>query len=122
MYMKKEKTLLMIVGAAVLVAVVGIGTLGVLFQATSENTTSCYSRIDNELVQPIAPHGGMNYRYSLTVYSEDGKDKRLDLDTSRVLKDGAFIRIETAPIRGVIRWAEMQYDELPAAVQAHYEP
>ena len=39
-----------------------------------------------------------------------------------MLKDGAFIRIEVAPIRGVISWEEMQYEQLPAAVQGKYEP
>ena len=64
----------------------------------------------------------MNYRYSLVVYGTDGGRRSLDLDTSRVLKDGAFIRIEVAPIRGVISWEEMQYKQLPAAVQGKYEP
>lgn len=118
--MKKGKTLLIILGAVALTAAAGIGVIAILFQATNENTTSYYSRIDNSLVQPITPHGGMNYRYSLTVYTEEGREQDLELDTSRVLKEGAFIRIETAPIRGVIRWEEVQYDELPAPVQGYY--
>ena len=66
------------------------------------------------------PHGGMNYQYSLYVYDENGNGKDMALDTSRVLRDKAFIRIETAPMRGVIGWAEMLYEELPAAVQEKY--
>lgn len=119
--MKKGKILLAVIGGAVLVLAVAIGGMGVLFQATGENAVSYYSRIDNNLVEPITPHGGMNYRYSLVVYGEDGGEKQLDLDTSRVLKDGAFIRIEVAPLRGVISWEEIQYGQLPAAVQGKYE-
>ena len=120
--MKTAKHLVVILGAAALIAVVGIAAVGIIFKSTSENTTSYFSRIDNEQVEAITPHGGMNYRYSLQVYSEDGKPSSLDLDTSRILKDGAFIRIETAPIRGVIRWEELQYGELPSAVQSFYQP
>lgn len=120
--MKKGKILLTVIGGTALFLVVALGTMGRLFQATGENAVSWYSRIDNGLVEPITPHGGMSYRYSLTAYGADGGSKALDLDTSRVLKDGAFIRIEVAPIRGVISWEEMQYDQLPAAVQGKYEP
>lgn len=120
--MKKAKPVLLILGAAAAVVVIGVGALGFLFQYTESNTTDYYGRIDNDLVEKITPHGGMNYRYHLPVYLEDGSREDLDLDTSRILKDGAYIHIETAPLRGVLRWEEMQYDELPTPVQAHYSP
>lgn len=119
--MKNSKPLLIVIGAAVLVLVLGITILGVLFQSTAANASVCYSRIDNSLVQEITPHGGMNYRYSLTVYDENGGASSLDLDTSRVLKDGAYIAITVAPLRGVLSWEEYSYDQLPAPVQEHYK-
>ncbi|MDE7260603.1 MAG: YxeA family protein [Oscillospiraceae bacterium] len=118
--MKKAKPFVVIAGAAVLVLVLGIAILAILFRSTEANATDCYSRIDNTLVQEITPHGGMNYRYTLQVYAEDGTASALELDTSRVLRDGAYIKITTAPLRGVLSWAEMQYGELPPAVQAKY--
>ena len=118
--MKRAKPVLMIFGAAALVLVVGIAVLGFLFQSTEANATSYYSRIDNTLVQEITPHGGMNYRYTLQVYTEDGAASTMDLDTSRILRDGAYILIRSAPLRGVLSWAEMQYEELPSPVQARY--
>ncbi len=118
--MKKSKPILVVFGAAVLIIVLGIAILAILFRTTEANASNCYSRIDNNLVQEITPHGGMNYRYTLQVYAEDGSASSLDLDTSRILKDGAYILIRTAPLRGVLSWEEMQYDELPAAVQAKY--
>ena len=39
---------------------------------------------------------------------------------SRELKEVAFIRLTVMPIRGVLEWSEVQYDELPAAVQDQY--
>ena len=118
--MKKAQPVFTIIAAAVIVLALGIAILAILFRSTEANATNCYSRIDNDLVSEISPHGGMNYRYSLQVYSEDGSVSSLDLDTSRILKDGAYIMITTAPLRGVLSWEEKQYDELPPAVQAKY--
>ncbi|MBD5160476.1 MAG: YxeA family protein [Oscillibacter sp.] len=118
--MKKSKILFTAAGAAALVLVLAIAALGIIFQSTEANATVCYGRIDNTLVQEITPHGGMNYRYSLTVYDENGAASSLELDTSRILKDGAYIAITTAPLRGVLSWEELSYDQLPAPVQKHY--
>lgn len=118
--MKKVKPVFMIVGAAALVLVLGVSILAVLFRTTEDSADSVYSRIDNDLVREITPHGGMNYRYTLTVYQEDGSSSPLELDTARILKDGAYILIRTAPLRGVLSWEELQYDELPLPVQAKY--
>lgn len=38
-------------------------------------------------------------------------------DLNLIVNKAAFIRLEVAPIRGVLTWAEVQYEELPAAVQ-----
>lgn len=118
--MKKAKSVLLILGAVVAVAALGVAILAFLFHYTGNNTTNYYGRIDNGLVAEIEPHGGMNYRYHMPVYLEDGSREDLDLDTSRVLKEGAYILIEVAPLRGVLRWEELQYEQLPAAVQAKY--
>ncbi len=117
---RAAKAVLIVVGAVA----IAFGTLlfgfGKIYEATGEHSTYYYSQIDNGSVSEIAPHGGMNYQYSLYVYDENGSGKDMALDTSRVLRDKAFIRIETAPMRGVIGWAEMLYEELPAAVQEKY--
>ncbi len=36
------------------------------------------------------------------------------------MKEGAFIRLTVMPIRGVLEWSEVQYEELPAEVQGNY--
>ncbi|MCI8383267.1 MAG: YxeA family protein, partial [Lachnospiraceae bacterium] len=53
-------------------------------------------------------------------YDENGKGKDITFGTSKELKEGAFIRLTVMPIRGVLEWKEVQYDELPAAVQSNY--
>ena len=118
--MKKGKTVLLIVGALVLILGAGICSMGFLFQSTTDNAESLYSQIDNEKIAPITPHGGMNYRYTLPAYTASGAGKNLELDTSRELKDGAYILVRVAPLRRVISWEEVTFDQLPSPVQIHY--
>ncbi len=63
----------------------------------------------------------MNYSYTLPSYDEDGEERDITFETAKELKEAAFIRLEAAPIRGVLTWAEVQYEELPAAVQSNYQ-
>ena len=118
--MKKSKTLLVIIGVPLAVIVLGITLLGIIFQSTEASASECYTQIDNTLVQEITPHGGMNYRYTLTVYNENGAASSLELDTSRILKDDAYICIRVAPLRGVLSWEEVTFEQLPSLVQKHY--
>lgn len=90
-------------------------------------STYYYSQIDNSKVEQTESEGGvinfsgsMDYSYTLFSYDEDGKGKDIIFGTSKKLKEGAFIRLTVMPIRGVIEWKEVQYDELPAAVQSNY--
>ena len=64
--------------------------------------------------------GGMSYQYTLFSCDEKGKGKDITFGTSRELKEGAFVRLTVMPIRGVLEWEEVQYDELPVAVQSIY--
>lgn len=86
-----------------------------------------YSQIDNSKIEQAESKGGvinfngsMDYSYTLFSYNEDGKGKDITFGTSKELKEGAFIRLTVMPVRGVLEWKEVQYDELPAAVQGNY--
>ena len=103
----KSKKLWLGIGAVVLIVL----CMGVAFLAT---------QIDNRWVTEIDPHGAMNYEYNLDAYDETGKERDITFETSKVLTDGAYLCLKVAPIRGVVTWAEVQYDELPEAVQAVY--
>lgn len=110
-----KKKLLIGVGAALLVVI----CIGVAFLAGA-GSTYYYTQIDNSKVERIAPHGAMNYSYTLLSYNEAGEERNITFETARELKEGAFIRLEVVPIRGVLTWAEVQYEELPTAVQNKY--
>lgn len=93
--------------------------MGVAFLATRCNT-DYYTQIDNRWVTEIAPHGAMNYKYTLVAYDENGEKKDITFETSKVLTEGAYLCLKVAPFRGVVTWEEVQYKELPEAVQAVY--
>lgn len=90
-----------------------------------------YTRIDNSSIKEsdsdqgvinLAGNGGLTYSYTLAAYDEKGHEKEVTFGASKELKEGAFISLNVMPIRGVLNWSEVQYDELPAAVQSCYTP
>lgn len=107
------------IGGVVTIVVLAIAFIAVALSATQKNT-NYYTRIDNSCVTKIEPHGAMNYRYTLTAYDENGDEKELTFETSRILTEDAYLCLKEAPIRGVVTWAEVQFAELPAAVQEKY--
>lgn len=90
--------------------------------------TPYYTQIDNSHMQPTEPGGGvihfetssLPYTYTLTAYDANGWERELSFGASRKLTQGAYVRLEVAPVRGVIRWEEVSYEDLPLAVQNRY--
>lgn len=111
--MKSKKV---IVG--IIVTILVVVCMGVAFLATQND--DYYTQIDNRWVQEIAPHGAMNYKYTLTAYDENGNEKDVVFETSRILTEDAFLCLKVNFIRGVVTWAEVEYKELPARVQQYY--
>lgn len=120
-----KKKVKIVIGAA---AVLLIGLIGFCAWFLSEaGSLDYYSQIDNSRIEQvdtrggvINPKGSLPYSYTLPSYDENGNEKEITFGTSRKLRDKAFIRLTYMPIRGVLNWSEVQYDALPAAVQAHY--
>lgn len=52
--------------------------------------------------------------------THSGEAKDITFETSKILKDQAFINLKVAPIRGVVTWAEINYEELPEKVKDIY--
>ena len=111
----------------------GIGVIVVLaiflcvYLLSGAGSTYYYSQIDNSKIEQTESAGGvinfggsLDYSYTLRCYDEDGNAKDITFGTSRELKEDAFIRLTVMPIRGVLEWIEVQYDELPAVVQEEY--
>lgn len=65
-------------------------------------------------------NGGLDYSYTLLAFNDSGEEKNITFNTSKELRDGAFICLEVVPIRGVIAWAEIQYEDMPSIVQDNY--
>lgn len=83
-----------------------------------------YTQIDNTRITEnnssggvIDLKGGMAYSYTLICYNAKGKQEQITFGTDRELREGAFLRLEVVPLRGVVDWAEVQYEELPQAVK-----
>lgn len=98
-----------------------------VFLLSGAGSTYYYSQIDNSKIEQTESAGGvinfegsMDFSYTLRCYDEDGNEKDITFGTSRELKEDAFIRLTVMPIRGVLEWIEVQYDELPAVVQKEY--
>lgn len=112
----------------------GIGIVVVLaiclcvYLLSGAGSTYYYSQIDNSKIEQddadggvIDFSGGMAYSYTLRSYSEDGAEKEITFGTSRELREGAFICLTVMPVRGVLAWKEVQYEELPETVQEQYD-
>ncbi len=117
-----KKKILFGIGIVVLIAI----CFGV-FLLSGAGSTYYYSQIDNSKIEQADTNGGvidfngsMDYSYTLRSYDENGAERDITFGTSRELKEGAFIRLTVMPIRGVLEWSEIQYDELPIAVQEQY--
>lgn len=112
--------------ATVAIIVVGIISFCMWFYSGS-GSTYYYTQIDNSKIERNDSEGGvinlngsLDYSYTLPAYNENGKEKDITFGASRELREGAFIRLTVTSVRGVLEWSEVQYEELPAAVQGNY--
>lgn len=117
----KKKTLIGIGAAVAIIICLWV----ILF--TGAGKSVYYTQIDNGNIEQFNPrggvidfNGGMSFAYDLTSFSEKGKETKIRFGTSRMLKEGAFIKLITVPLRGVIDWEEVNYSDLPEKVQIQY--
>ena len=121
--MKSKKKTAFVVLAAVVVLLIAAAAFTIPSLFDGSRTTIYYTQIDNSRVETNDSKGGaidfkgnLPYSYTLTSYDE----KEITFGTSKELQEGAFISLEVVPVRGVTSWAEVQYEELPEAVQGKY--
>ncbi len=76
--------------------------------------TPYYSIIDNTQYEKINER---EYRYSLVSYQANGKAKRIKFVTTRELIEGAYIKLDVMFLRGVVRWEEVDYNDIPKNAQ-----
>lgn len=108
----KTRTIILLTLWFILLIIAMVG----LFYLTFCTEDTYYAQIDNTYVKDIIPRGGMYYRYELPAFDERGKSRLLSFETTRLLREGAWLKITVAPIRGVTAWEEVQLNELPAII------
>ena len=86
-----------------------------------EQVYEYYTKIDNTRIQALPATEDLNYEYTLTCYSEQGKSREIIFKTSRQLREGAYLKLEFLNIAGVRNWEEVQLEELPEKVRTNYE-
>lgn len=118
----KKLTVTIIISIVVGVAAVAF----TLFKITSwAEGSSYYTQIANHSVEinengrdgVIDFNGGLPYIYSLPAFNENGEKQMISFGATRELREGAFIHLTVVPIRGVIRWEEVYFEDMPEAVQ-----
>ena len=110
------------IGTAIVIAVC---LLSLFMYVFSENDSGYYYvQIDNSKIEQgnsrdgvIDFQGGMDYSYTLPAYDEKGRRTDITFGASRELREGAFLQLTVKPLRGVVEWEEVQYDELPVDLQ-----
>lgn len=104
----------------VVAAIVVIGGCAWFLGAVTGDPSPRWTQVDNERFETLQD-SDMQYQYRLESYDADGAGEESTFKTERMLRDSAFLRLETLPFRGVVSWEEVSYDELPATVQEKYE-
>ena len=105
---------------------IGLVCFGIWF-LSGTGSADYYTQIDNSKMEEVHSRGGvvdfkggLPYSYTLLAYDEKGKEKEVTFGTSKQLREGAFLRLAVMPVRGVLEWAEVSYEELPPMVQKRY--
>jgi len=75
-----------------------------------------YVVVDNTKVKETKDND-FKYEYSLTGYKDNNKEKKIILHTTRVLKEGAYLKIKYMLTRKVISWEEVKFDDIPSSIQ-----
>lgn len=120
---KLTVTVIILIAAGILAAVLALSII-----ASWSEGSSYYTRIANHSVElndggrdgVIDFKGGLPYIYSLPAFNEKGEKQTVSFGAARELKEGAFIKLTVVPVRGVIRWEEVNFEDMPEAVQEKF--
>lgn len=83
-----------------------------------------YVKIDNAHISENESSGGVinlgssePYLYKLEAVNAASDRTEIEFGTSRELRQGAFLKLDLQPIRGVVGWSEVSEDALPSKVE-----
>jgi len=121
--MKTKEKLLLSFGIFIFLVLCGIS-----YYFIFEKDYTYYTQVDNSKIKEntskggvIDKNGGMEYIYTLIMYDENGKSKKIHFGTNRELRENAFLKIKYYLISGVNKWEEIEYEELPDKVKEKYD-
>ena len=121
--MKKERRITMETIKEKIIVIIGIVLVIALccgaYYMLVYQSSDYYTQIDNTKVEKISKHN-MNYEYTLTSYNKNGKSKEITFQTTRELREDAYLKLKVMMTRGVVNWEEVQFDEMPESVQEQY--
>ena len=93
--------------------IIALACACVVCTSLSDSGIYYYTQIDNTKLEKNDARGGvidfkgsLPYLYSLPAYSEEGDAQVCTFGAERELKEGAFIRLRLAPLRGVVSCAD----------------
>lgn len=115
-----------VIGIVVAIAALAIAAAFVLVPLARHYGTDMgtyYTRVDNTKCADLKKTGAiedddeMRYEYTLPAYNDTGKRIITHFTASRVLREGAYLKLDVWPFFGVRNWEETSWDEIPSAAQ-----
>ena len=80
------------------------------------NADTWYAQVDGSHMSAAGENGNdFDVHYELPAVDADGNAQTLGFDSSRELREGAYLKLETLALRGVVSWEEVQQKDIPAA-------
>lgn len=104
----------------IIILLVAIVICGITICFVEFQSYTYYTKIDNTKIEKISTTDDMKYEYNLDCYNDNGKKKEIKFNTSRELRESAYLKLKVLALTGVNKWEEIQFDELPNKVQAIY--
>lgn len=104
----------------VVLALIGIAAVGAWwgYNQMFGAGEAWYVQVDNaRLTQAGENNNDFPYHYDLPAVDAGGEERVLGFDTSRELREGAYLHLTTLALRGVVRWEEVAWEEIPAPAQ-----
>ena len=108
-----------LVGTVVVLAVAAVAAVGLWwgYNAVFVDRVAYYVQVDDACADEAPEGDNAELNYTLTAYDESGAERELTFGTQKRLRDGAYLKLDTLALRGVVSWEEVQWDEVPAAAQ-----
>lgn len=61
------------------------------------------------------------YKYTLEFYDDNGESRDISFNTTRELKENAYIKVNYMRLRGVTSWEEVKLEDMPVKTRKKFE-